>query len=365
VKVLVWQWGRRGAGPRYAAELAAGLRAAGEVAVLSLSSQAEILRGASPPVCDLPFDTYDGLGGLLARLPALPFEVRPLARRLRACAPDVAICAMPGVLDGVMLLALRRAAVPYVVVVHDAAPHPGDDFPFQTALQRCLIRHAAGLVALTEHVAARLRALGLVGARPLLIAAHPPFTFGAPPPPPGTHGGRLRLLSFGRLLPYKGLDLLAEALQRLGPRDDIEVRIVGSGPDSAVLRALASMPSVRVENRWVPEAEVGEVIAWADALVLSHREASQSGVAAAAVAARRWVVATRVGGIAEQLEGEPLARLCAPDAASLAAAIEGLLRGPPPVGAPVDAKAAWAAIAGRLAADIEAALQPGAAARQP
>ena len=63
----------------------------------------------------------------------------------------------------------------------------------------------------------------------------------------------------------------------------------------------------------MPEHEVGELIAWADALVLSHREASQSGVAAAAIAAGRWLVATRVGGIAEQLKDERLALLCDPD----------------------------------------------------
>ena len=73
---------------------------------------------------------------------------------------------------------------------------------------------------------------GLPAGKPLIMAAHPPFVFGPPPPPPRAHGGPLRLLSFGRLLPYKGLDLLAAALARLGPRPDLEVRVVGSGPES-------------------------------------------------------------------------------------------------------------------------------------
>jgi glycosyltransferase involved in cell wall biosynthesis len=165
--------------------------------------------------------------------------------------------------------------------------------------------------------------------------------FGPPPPPPRAHGGKLRLLSFGRLLPYKGLDLLAAALATLGSRPDFEVRVVGSGPESAALDALRRLPGVSVENRWVPEGEVGRLLAWADALVLSHTEASQSGVAAAAVAARRWVVATRVGGIAEQLEHEPLARLCDPTPASLSEAILRLLEAPPAVPPAADPRAAW------------------------
>lgn len=358
MRVLVWQWGRRGAGPRYAADLAANLgRVPGITALLSLSAQSELLCGPAPPDCVLPFSTYTGLLSLLLRLPTLPFRVGPLARRLRALAPDVAICAMPAALDLVMAAALARLGIPYFVVVHDADPHPGDGIPLQMPLQRALIRGAFGLMALSRHVADRLRALEQVGARPLVMTRHPPFVFGALPPPPGAHAGRLRLLSFGRLLPYKGLDLLADAMDRLGPDPGMELRVVGSGPDSPELGRLRARADTTVENRWVPEDEVGAVLAWADALVLSHREASQSGVAAAAIAAGRWVVATRVGGITEQLAGEPLARLCQPTPDGLAGALRGLLDSPPTPAAAPDSARAWSEVAAGIAADLRAALR--------
>ena len=181
MKVLVWHWGRRGAGPRFAAELAATLRdLPGHDGALSLSAQAELLRGPAPPPCELPFSTYSGLGGLLLRLPGAPFLVGPLAARIRALAPGVAVCAMPAPLDLVMAAALRRAGVPFLVVVHDADAHPGDGFPLQMLLQRRLVRRADGLIALTEHVAARLRAQGLADGKPMIVAALPPFAFGPP-----------------------------------------------------------------------------------------------------------------------------------------------------------------------------------------
>jgi glycosyltransferase involved in cell wall biosynthesis len=190
-----------------------------------------------------------------------------------------------------------------------------------------MLRGAAALVALSWHVAGQLQLVA--GGRPILHSRLSPLNYGPAAASPMAHGGRLRLLSFGRLLPYKGLDLLALALAPIEP-GRLEVRVVGTGPESPDLARLRTIPGVTVENRWVPEAELGALLGWADALVLSHREASQSGVAAAALAAGRWVVATRVGGLAEQLEGYQAARLCEPEAGSLAAAIESLLRDPPP-----------------------------------
>ena len=325
MRVLVWQWGRRGAGPRYAAELARSFAAVpGTECVLSLAAGAELLRAADPPHCDLPFPTYAGVVGFALRALRAPLLLPRLVAWLRAQRVDVALCAMPAPLDLVMAAALRRAGVPFAVVVHDADTHPGDGFPLQMRLQRRLLGHADGLVALSTHVADRLREQG-AGGRLLMTGSLPPFAFGPPPPPPGAHGGKLRLLSFGRLLPYKGLDLLAGGLARLGPRDGLEVRVVGSGPHSPALDTLRAIPGVTVENRWVPEDEVGALMAWSDALVLSHREASQSGVAAAAIAARRRIVATRVGGLAEQLHGVPGALLCDPTPDSLAAALRTLL----------------------------------------
>jgi glycosyltransferase involved in cell wall biosynthesis len=266
------------------------------------------------------------MAGFLWRLILAPVMIPWLVGRLRALHPDLAVCAMPGPLDLLMLAALRLRRIPLAVIVHDADPHPGDILPAMVRLQRVLLRQADLIVTLSAHVADRLDAQGLIGAGvKLAVIPHPPRQFGPPPPPPFAHGGDLRLLFFGRLLPYKGLDLLADALRLMAAPARLDVRIVGSGPESPVLTALREMPGVTVDNRWVAEHEIGDIIAWSDALVLPYREASQSGAAAAAIAARRFVVATRVGGLIEQLRDQALARLCAPDAQSLAAALQALL----------------------------------------
>lgn len=367
MRVLVWQWGRFGAGPRFATLLANGLANVPGVSVaVSLSSGAEILRGDAPPACDLPVATYDGLAGFVARAARAPFSVRGLAQRIRALRPDIAVCALPGPLDLLMAAALRRLRIPFVVLVHDADAHPGDGFPFQMALQRHLCRRSAAVAALTSYVGDRLLAQRLAGTpgRPLIRLRLPPMQYEFKPRTEDAEG-RFRLLSFGRLLPYKGLDLLADSLGRLGPRSGLVVRVVGSGPESAALATLRGLPGVTVENRWVPEEEVGALFSWADAVVLPYHEASQSGVAAVALAARRLVIASNVGGLAEQLAGESLAILCEPDADSLAEGIRRALTQasdpstvPPPGNAPAP-QDAWRDIGHLLVSQMAALLNRG------
>ncbi|HET7880228.1 MAG TPA: glycosyltransferase family 4 protein [Acetobacteraceae bacterium] len=363
-RVLVWHWGRFGAGPRIAALLAEGCDALDDVrSVLSLSSAAEILGDASAPRCDLPVETYAGIGGLAWRLVQAPLMVMQLGRRLRRLAPDAAVCAMPSPLDLLMVAALRRLRVPVAVIVHDAEPHPGDRTPLMHSLQRALLRRVDLVVALSSHVASTLRANGSVpGGTRMLVSGLPSLAYG-PATSPADHDGPRRVLCFGRLRAYKGLDLLADALRRLGSRPDLLVRVVGQGQESAALDALRALPGVAVENRWVPESEIAALLDWADALVLPYREASQSGIAPTALAAGRQVIATRVGGLVEQLEGNALATLCDPDAGSLAHALLSILQAPRVAAPPDDRREAWRDFAAGVVAALKPLAIPGEVAR--
>lgn len=50
MRILVWQWGRRGAGPLFATRLAEALRSVpGTEVILSLATGAEILRAEAAP----------------------------------------------------------------------------------------------------------------------------------------------------------------------------------------------------------------------------------------------------------------------------------------------------------------------------
>jgi glycosyltransferase involved in cell wall biosynthesis len=346
MKTLIWHWGRRGAGPLFAARMAAALRdLPGQQACLSLAAGAEILSAVNPPPCDWREPTYTSPLGYAAQRLLGPFVQSRTRQHVQALAPDAAICAMPALLDGRMRAALEGLHVPYGVVVHDAAAHPGEALRFQVLGQQRLLRRARWLFALSGHVESGLRAQGFGGAGQTLVKLwHPPFGFDeAIPPRQATT--RPRLLYFGRLLPYKGLDLLADALELLGPSPGFDLRVCGDGPASPSLARLRALPGVSVEQRWFADGELPELLTWSDALVLPYREASQSGVAALAIAAGRQVLATRVGGLPEQLGGISSALLCAPEPPAIAEGIMTLVArlreeeaNPPAV---VDANGDW------------------------
>lgn len=115
-------------------------------------------------------------------------------------------------------------------------------------------------------------------------------------------GRPVRLLFLGRALPYKGLDLLLDTMRRLEGHVPVRLDIVGSGIGRGLARRIAAMPDVRLDDRWIAESEFPRILDRADILIAPYREASQSGVVPAALAAGVPTIVTPVGGLVEQVE---------------------------------------------------------------
>jgi glycosyltransferase involved in cell wall biosynthesis len=203
-----------------------------------------------------------------------------------------------------MLGAIRRAGARYILTLHDATLRDNEDLWLRRWLLTRETRAADHVVALSAHVRAQLSAAyGVNGARVSVVQMGMLEQDGDDARPRRFPTGRpLQLLFFGRLLPYKGLELLLEAftiLTRTVP--NLELVIAGSGKISRHAASLARTPGVHLENRWIPEAEVDAYFRAADVVVLPYRQASQSGVVVHAFEHRVPVVATPVGGLVEQV----------------------------------------------------------------
>jgi glycosyltransferase involved in cell wall biosynthesis len=136
------------------------------------------------------------------------------------------------------------------------------------------------------------------------------------------------VLYFGVVRPYKGVDVLAQALHDV---EGAELWVVGRplGVSMERLRRLAPPGRVRFVERYVTDAELPAFFRRADVVALPHRNVDVSGVLFAGLAFGKAMVMSDVGGFREVV-GEHGAGVLVPpgDPGALAAAISGLLEDP-------------------------------------
>jgi glycosyltransferase involved in cell wall biosynthesis len=325
--VMFTYLGRRGLS-RFTLELARCMSEMPHVqATFCVSRQNEIFgRFTELPCRVLPVDTFEGPAGALARSYRVRSLYRNMLGELRRWRSAGVISLMPHVWTPLIAPLIRNNGFRYLTVIHDAHPHPGDPTSLLNgwALRDAL--HADPVVTLSRSVADALAASGTVPRHKLAPLFHPDLDFGAAecaPPPPGAWP--FRVLFFGRVLAYKGLPTLVEAIELL--RADglpVHLGVFGEGPLGALQARLQAI-GAEVQNCWIADDEVGAILARHHAVALPHNECSQSGAAAAALGAGLPLVGCRIGGLAEQVRDGATGVLAqGSDAASLAAAIRRL-----------------------------------------
>jgi glycosyltransferase involved in cell wall biosynthesis len=220
-----------------------------------------------------------------------------------------------------------------VAVVHNALPH--EPLPLQRPLTRWILCRCDGIVVHASTVADELD--DLVGTRvEAVITPHPPNLDVEPSPLPERPDNGLRLLFFGFIRPYKGLDLALDALALLRQQGiHHRLTVAGEGWDPTEdwdeeVRRRGLADQVDLLLGYVPDSEVCGLLAEHHAALLPYRSATQSGIAPIAFAAGRPVVATAVGGLTDVITEGENGTLAAPgDAQSLADAIQRCARSLP------------------------------------
>ena len=296
----------------------------------------------------------------------LPARLKPLAkglahltglvtllRKVRAHRPQVVhfqwVVVPP--LDTLAMLLIRRWCG-VVLTVHDTVPFNGERLSLlQNAGFDLPMRVAQRVIVHTETGRQTLLGRG-VPAHKIVMIPHGALRLHAPLPPRVERAdGRFSFLLFGEIKPYKGLDVLIDALHQLpGPlRRQLRVVVAGRArmdlaPTIARIAALGLGDAIELRPERQSEAQMAALFVEADCLLFPYRQVDASGVWFLTKALGKWVIASRVGIFAAELhEGHQGVLLPPGDAAALAGAIEHAVRERP--SAPVVAAAdEWAAI---------------------
>ena len=328
-RVLFLYWGRQGLSEFTLLLADAARRRPDRHAVFSVSRQndryADFARLGS---LIEPIDTFKRNSGALLAAWRIGRLREQIVARIRRDRIDTVVSLMPHVWGSLVSPVIQAMGVKFVSVIHDATPHPGDVASSVAAWMGRNLASSDLIVTLSKHVTRALATGGLSAGQSVCTLFHPNLQFSPSTRPNAPAVDEpFRVLFLGRILPYKGLDMLIDAVAALR-RDalPIELGVFGEGAlgdDTDRLRGIGA----EVENRWFDANEIPAILSRYHAVVLPHMEASQSGVAALAAGHGVPVIANPVGGIIEQVvDGRTGVVASAIGAGSLAEAIRRLAR---------------------------------------
>ena len=182
-------------------------------------------------------------------------------------------------------------------VLHDVIPHEGDSQEKMVHLMNRMVCALADAIVLrnTKYIAQLSQSYGLPPEKIKYLELwrkYPAYT--AP-----VHSGRI--LFFGRINPYKGIDNLL-AIAKKCPGVQIDVVGKASPQMKSAVEQLSALPNVKLKTGYVSNSEMKAAFVQADWVIVPYSSASQSGVIIDAYKYSRPVVAFDVGAIAEQVE---------------------------------------------------------------
>lgn len=278
-----------------------------------------------------------------------------LLRRVVELRPDV-IHFQWVVLPPLDSLAMRLLArlCPLVLTVHDTVPFNGEPMSrWQRWGFEQPLRLADQLIVHTQASRERLLALGLPAAK-IHVIAHGALPFSQLPSAEAARvrdDGLFRFVLFGELKHYKGLDVLIEALALIPADLRSRMRVIVAGrprmdlrPLQARLRDLGLEGALELRPGRLSELEMANLFEQADSFVFPYRQVDASGVYFLVKSLGKWLIASRVGIFAEDLqEGAQGALVPIGDVPALAQAMITALRERRPP-RPLDSGSDWGEI---------------------
>ena len=210
-----------------------------------------------------------------------------------------------------MLAVLGKSRPKLILLCHNIVSHSAS--PIDRQLTKRVFKSFDKIIVHTEKLAEQ--ASNLTNAS-VTVAAMPAHLPGQPKFQPSS--GRLthRLLFFGLVRHYKGVDVLIKAISEV---PSIKLTIAGEmwGKQQTNLRQLITelglQDRVKLIPGYVPAELIAPLFAESDALVMPYRSGTASQNVDLAFAYGRPVIATTVGNMPDQINDKLNGLLCAPD----------------------------------------------------
>ena len=254
-----------------------------------------------------------------------PFSWYSLGKRLKNYDKVIFVWWVPTIQGPVyrsVIAAMGRNKPSITVICHNVLPH--ESRPGDSQLAKSVLNKADRVVVHTPAEAVVAERLGI---KKLVVTPLPFYFPGAPDKPDLKTEMHNKLLFFGFVRPYKGLDVLIDALAK---SKQPKLTIAGEfwGGTEAYeeqIHRLGLDERIKIINRYLTESELGDAIRNTDAVVMPYKSGSGSQHVQLAHSFGAPVIVTDIPALAANVREGVDGLICKPDDAdSLATAINNL-----------------------------------------
>jgi glycosyltransferase involved in cell wall biosynthesis len=206
-------------------------------------------------------------------------------------------------LDFWFLELCRKRGIKIVLTVHDLLPHDTADTYVETF--RDLYSVVDGIICHSDHIKTRLAAEFSVAPEKISVIPHGPFFYDLPESDSNkalqgvaSEPGQVVVLWQGIIFPYKGIDLLLNAWQKVeAVSEDACLVIAGTGTPELLeqIRAQVARLGLKLVNlhlRFITTQELVALYRAADIVVYPYRAITTSGALATGLALGKAIVAS-------------------------------------------------------------------------
>lgn len=229
------------------------------------------------------------------------------ARRIRKEKYDIIHVIQPVIRFGQFLNSLLERNK-MVVTFHEVTSHQGKTAPHIEQSMSFVIQH--GIPAIVHSDISKKRLLAFANER-LGISSYDDkvrmIRFGLfetylslnSTMPANTNTSKVNILFFGRIVPYKGIQFLADATKILQEKYPVQLTIAGNGKPYFDLSGINDYQFI---NRFITNDEIVSMIKDADFIVLPYTSASQSGIPMTVYCFNKPIIATDLDGFREVID---------------------------------------------------------------
>lgn len=207
------------------------------------------------------------------------------------------------------MMRLIQFFCPVVLTVHDTVAFNGERMSWLQNLGfHGPIKLANHLIVHTQSGKETLLRHGIAASK-ISIVAHGPLPLHARPNPARpARDPRYTFILFGEMKPYKGIDVLVEAVGLLSPEIRAQAKVIVAGrermdlaPIHARIEALGLTNTIEMQVKRLSESEMADLFTDGDCFVFPYRQIDASGVYFLTKSFNKWMIASKVGVFAEDM----------------------------------------------------------------